>query len=540
MNLYIFSIFYVFCLTKVFARSFTVDYENNTFLKDGKPFRYISGTLHYFQVPSEFWYDRMYKMKMAGLNAIQTYVEWNHHEPEPGLLVIFRAGPYIDAERDMGGLPYWLLREYPNMNLRTFDPNYIKYVDKWYNVLLPIIELFYTTMEIENEYGFFGCDGQYKYHLRNLVNKALKRNVVLFTTDVPLDNLLACGKVDEALSTVDFGSGVNVTHNFDVLRWTQTYGPLVNSEFYTGWMDHWGKPHSTVSTDAIVKTLIEILKANASVNIYPFHGGTNFGFTVGANLDSTFQSIITSYDFDAPLNEAGDPTSKYYAIRDAIGKFNPLPPGPLPQPSPKMKLPPIVMKRLCHYGIFISKNNNSVFSTYPLSFEDLSHPFGFVLYKATVTFQPTDPVVLTVKDIADRAYVFFVNKKLESIPVRVLKGEDIEILVENQGRVCFGAIRDRKGILQNVTLDRTNIYDSFLRLDGWHKGVAFLNNFNLGRYWPIMGPQVTLYAPKILFKKSPAVNHIIMFELQNSPCSDFGTCAIQFVDIHVINGTTPQ
>ncbi|GFR08738.1 beta-galactosidase [Trichonephila clavata] len=619
-------LFLALCAKTVSPRSFTVDYENDTFLKDGKPFRYMSGSIHYFRVPSQFWYDRIYKMKMAGLNAIQTYVEWNHHEPEPGvynfdgdynlpkflktaqdldMLVILRAGPFIDAERDMGGLPYWLLKIDPDMKLRTFDATYIKYVDRWFKVLLPIIEPFLynnggpiITVQIENEYGSIGCDAQYKSHLRKLFKKLLKNNVVLFTTDGSSSSLLSCGKTDEVLSTIDFGSGANVTYNFEMLRWTQASGPLVNSEFYPGWLDHWGEPHANVNASGIVATLTDMLKANASVNVYMFHGGTSFGFTAGSNLGNTFQACPTSYDYDAPLNEAGDPTPKYYAMREAIGKFFPLPTGPVPLPSPKMKLPLVTLKRVMSLWDFISETNNSVFSTYPLSFEKLSQPFGFVLYKAKVTFQTADPAVLTVKGIADRAHVY-VNKvlqgilsreqKIESIPVRVLKGQSIEILVENQGRICSGYyVNDRKGIFQNVTLGSqtlanwtmtpilldsktikkvalwkqmakksdslsvptiysgeftiesgTTILDSFLRVDGWHKGVAFLNNFNLGRYWPIVGPQVTLYTPSTLFQKNPAVNHITLLELENAPCHNSSTCSVQFVDTPVVNGTTP-
>ncbi|GIY60237.1 beta-galactosidase [Caerostris extrusa] len=229
----------------------------------------------------------------------------------------------------------------------------------------------------------------------------------------------------------------------------------------------------------------------------------------------------------------------------------------------------------------------------------LFQPFGFVLYKVSVPFQPTDPGVLTVKGIADRGYVF-VNKvfqgilsreqKVESIPVQVLKGQEIEILVENQGRVCANQIKDPKGILQNVTLgsktlanwtmipinldpksiheiesskgtirtndalsapfflfageftipNSVNILDTFLKVDGWHKGVAFLNQFNLGRYWPIMGPQVTLYAPSILFQKAPAVNHVTLLELENAPCGNSNSCVIQFVDTPIINGPVPE
>ncbi|XP_055943645.1 beta-galactosidase-like isoform X2 [Argiope bruennichi] len=587
MNFKIFLVFLVLCLKTVFGvGSFVVDYENNRFLKDGNTFRYISGSVHYFRVPHEFWHDRIYKLKMAGLNAIQTYVEWNHHEPEPGvynfegnydlvkfiktaqdldMLVILRTGPFIDAERDLGGLPYWLLRIDPNMKLRFWDPNFIKHIDQWYNVLLPKIEpLLYNnggpiiSIQIENEYAFCGCD-QYKAHLRDLFNKLLKKNVVLFTTDQPFPNSLACGKTYGVLATTDFGAGANVTLNFDRLRYTQADGPLVNSEYYPGFIDHWGHPHSTKTTENVVKTLNEMLLANASVNFYMFLGGTSFGFTAGSNILNTFQACTTSYDFDAPLTEAGDPTPKYYAIRDAIGKFLPLPPGPVPQPSPKMKSPKITLKKVMSIWDYIAKLNTSVISTYPLSFEKLNH---------------------VLQGILDR------EQKVESIPVQVLKGQLLEILVENQGRVCANQINDPKGILQNVTLgskilqnwtmipipldpksiqqiesstektdsistpsfytgkfeipNSTPILDTFLKVDGWHKGVAFLNQFNLGKYWPIVGPQITLYAPSTLFRNSSTVNHITLLELENSPCDKENSCVVQFVDTPIVDGPTPE
>ncbi|KAG8193654.1 hypothetical protein JTE90_024017 [Oedothorax gibbosus] len=605
------SLVLAFCLVQtVCSSSFTVDYKNNCFLKDGKPFRYMSGSIHYFRVPPEFWHDRIYKMKMAGLNAIQTYVEWNHHEPEPGvynfkknydlprflkiahdlnMLVILRPGPYIDAERDMVRTMY----------LKRLKSAYIKYVDKWYSVLLPLIKPFLyvnggsiITVQVENEYGFFGYDAQYKSHLRDLFRKYLGNDVVLFTTDgiekVP------CGKTDEVLSTVDFGTGVNVTYIFEKLRLTQASGPLVNSEFYTGWLDHWGYPHANVSTDSAVKTLTEMLKANASVNVYLFHGGTSFGFTAGSNLEDGFKPCTTSYDFDAPLNEAGDPTPKYYALKETIGKFFPLPPGPLPVPAPKMKSDPIPMKRAFSFWALMELYKSfSVFSTYPLSFEDLHTPFGFVVYEAKVQFTPTDPAVLIVKGIADRGYVY-VNQvlqgilsreqKVESIPINILQNETITIIVENQGRVCFGSgINDRKGIFQNVTLcsktlvnwtmtpinslpesmsklralkhqstndpslvpaifygsfkSKGTILDTFLSLEGWHKGVAFVNGFNLGRYWPIVGPQVTLYVPSCFLRSSS--NDIILIEFEKAPCENKNNCVVQFVAVPILNGTTP-
>ncbi|XP_054717732.1 beta-galactosidase-like [Uloborus diversus] len=620
------SVIVLTCISMVLSRKFTVDYENNCFLKDGKPFRYVSGSIHYFRVPPEFWHDRIYKMKMAGLNAIQTYVEWSGHEPEPGtynfdgyydlpkflktahdldMLVILRAGPFIDAERDMGGLPYWLLRIDPNMKFRSYDASYIKYVDNWYSILLQRIEPYLynnggpiITVQIENEYGSTGiCDAQYKSHLRDFFNVHLKGQVVLFTTDGSSQSALMCGKTDQVLSTVDFGSGANVSEIFNYVRWQQASGPLVNSEFYPGWLDHWGAPHAEVDSKGIVKTLTEILMHNASVNVYMFHGGTSFGFGAGSNLGDTFQACPTSYDYDAPLSEAGDPTPKYFAMREAIGKFLPLPPGPLPEPAPKMSIPPIALKKVASIWDYASVNNNPVVSPFPLSFENLSHPYGFVLYSSTVDFIPSDPAVLTVKGIADRAYVY-VKKvlqgilsrehKIETIPIKVLQGETIDILVENEGRVCFGnGINDRKGIFQNVTLGSKNLrkwtmtpipldeaslreinsnillnkkeyslhapafysgefvlqnktsYDTFLHLQGWHKGVAFLNNFNLGRYWPIVGPQVTLYAPSVLFKPPPEKNKIVLLELEHAPCSNQKYCTVEFVQNPTVNGTTP-
>lgn len=618
------QIIYACCLASAFARTFSVDYKDDCFLKDGKPFRYISGSVHYFRVPHQLWYDRIYKMKMAGLNAIQTYVEWSQHEPEPGvynfegnnnlpkflqtaqdldMLVILRTGPFIDAERDMGGLPYWLLRIDPNMKFRSYDTKYIKYINNWYKVLLPVIEPYLynnggpiITVQIENEYGSTGiCDAHYKSHLRDFFLKYLKHNVVLFTTDGSATSALSCGKTDEVLSTFDFGAGSNVTELFQLLKWHQASGPIVNSEFYPGWLDHWGQPHAQVKTETIVKTLTEMLKANASVNIYMFHGGTSFGFSAGSNLGGDFQACPTSYDYDAPLCEAGDPTPKYYALREAIGKFNPLPPGPVPSPAPKMKTGIITLKKKISLWDYIATTSSVIQGPYPVSFENLFQPYGFVLYKTVVNFTTADPSVLTVKDIADRGYVY-VNKVLQgvlsreqkvySIPIQATKGDTIDILVENQGRVCFGSgISDRKGIFQNVTLGsqtlfnwsmlplkldemslsklwnmesvstdnilapafyvgnfvlpNETIYDTFLRVDGWHKGVAFLNNFNLGRYWPIVGPQITLYSPGIFFKKAPEFNEIVLFELEHAPCATLQTCTVNFVQTPEINGTTP-
>eukprot|EP00069_Balaena_mysticetus_P013789 bmy_21984T0 len=325
-------------------RTFEIDYGHNCFLKDGQPFRYISGSIHYFRVPRFYWKDRLLKMKMAGLNAIQTYVAWNFHEPRPGqyeftgdhdvehfiqlahdlgLLVILRPGPYICAEWDMGGLPAWLL-EKESIVLRSCDPDYLAAVDKWLGVLLPKMRpLLYQnggpiiTVQVENEYGsYYTCDYNYLRFLQKRFQYHLGEDVLLFTTDGVHERLLQCGALQGLYATVDFGAGVNITAAFLIQRKSEPKGPLVNSEFYTGWLDHWGQPHSTVKTKVVASSLHDILSQGASVNMYMFIGGTNFAYWNGAN--TPYQAQPTSYDYDAPLSEAGDLSEKYFAVRDVI------------------------------------------------------------------------------------------------------------------------------------------------------------------------------------------------------------------------------
>ncbi|RWS12981.1 hypothetical protein B4U79_11152 [Dinothrombium tinctorium] len=611
---------------KTRERSFVIDYENNCFLKDGKYFRYVSGSMHYFRVPPEYWFERLTKMRAAGLNAVQTYIEWNSHEPEElsynftgandfvqyirtaqevGLLVILRIGPFIDAERDMGGFPYWLLRNNPNMKLRTSDPTYVQYVKRWFGLLLPkIVPLIYANggpvimIQIENEYGSYGCDFSYTSWLRDYVRQYVGNDVVLFTTDGDGDYYLKCGKIDGVYATIDFGVTKDPAKLFLIQRNHEMRGPFVNSEFYPGWLDHWTEPHQTVPTDAVVDTLEKMLALNASVNIYLFEGGTSFGFTSGANLGSTYQPNPTSYDYDAPLTEAGDPTEKYFAIRKVVGKYLPLPHLPLPNPSPKLRFGPVYFKKLGNLFQMIEKLE-TVSSFYPLTFEALSARNGFVLYTTTINVKPSDPAVLHISELNDRALVFVdyeyqgtmsSMEKVFTLPIIAKNGSRLDIFVENQGRICAGnGINKLKGIVSKVTLgpvtllnwsqivmtekvildhfgNETNfktsdkfishyripeiyksvftlpegdVFDTFLNVNNWRKGVAVINNRNLGRYWPAVGPQETLYVPAPFLKPFPELNELILFELEDAPCYRSETCSAQFVDQPSINATTP-
>lgn len=576
---------------------FEVDYENNQFLLDGKPFRYVSGSFHYFRAPRQYWRDRLRKMRAAGLNAVSTYVEWSFHEPEPGqfnwagdadlinflniaqeedLLVLLRPGPYICAERDLGGLPYWLLREVPNIKLRTKDTDFMRYATSYLNQVLekvkpllrgnggPII-----MVQVENEYGSYNaCDTEYLDMLKEVFVRKIGDKALLYTTDGGSLSYIRCGYIPGVYATVDFGTSANVTSSFQAMRFYQPRGPLVNSEFYPGWLTHWGETFQRVKTEAITKTLREMLAVDASVNFYMFYGGTNFGFTSGANGGAgVYSPQLTSYDYDAPLTEAGDPTDKYFAIRNVIGDYLPLPNMSLPTASPKGNYGPVflepVLKLLDSRSPFVMIQETS---DQPKTFEALSVNQGFVLYESNLPPSFSDPAILRAMTM-DRALVYVDNRlcgtlsridKIFTIPLVNPYGRRLSLLVENQGRLNFGnEIHDFKGI-SNVTISGTPLtgwnmtgfafsdvsslrnmatiridsgtlnngpvflrgqftivgqpLDTFLDTTGWGKGVAFVNGHNLGRYWPLVGPQITLYVPAPYLRTGE--NELIILELE--------------------------
>uniref|UniRef100_A0A131YM23 Beta-galactosidase n=1 Tax=Rhipicephalus appendiculatus TaxID=34631 RepID=A0A131YM23_RHIAP len=479
-------------------RSFVIDYENDRFLRDGEPIQIVAGAMHYFRTLPQLWDNRLTTMKAAGLNAIQTYVEWSTHEPEEGqfagaqelvhflnlaqshdLLVLLRIGPYICAERDLGGLPYWLLSRNASIRLRTADPEYTIPVEKYFSWLLPLIRpLLYANggpviaVQIENEYGSYkACDFSYMAWLRDLVRHQLGRDVILYTTDGAGDGFLKCGKVDGAYTTVDFGPDSDPEEMFAVQRRHQERGPLMNSEFYTGWLDHWAEKHSRVGTKDVVTALDKILSMNASVTMYMFHGGTSFGYKAGANVDMVngFQPTPTSYDYDAPMTEAGDPTDKFHAIRDVIAKYLPVPHVPVPEPAKKMALGTLPLTKL--YDL---KDIRDLFVHYripselPLSFERIRQSQALVLYETWVDFLPRDPAVLTARGLRDRGYVYVDDvyqgiisrmDNVYSIMIPVTKGQRLTILVESQGRVGFIELNDPKGLGRNVTLSGITLTD---------------------------------------------------------------------------------
>ncbi|MEU3072689.1 glycoside hydrolase family 35 protein [Streptomyces laurentii] len=557
-----------------------LEIADDGFRLDDRPFRIISGGLHYFRVHPDQWADRLRKARLLGLNTVETYVPWNLHAPRPGefrldggldlprflglaaaegLYVLLRPGPYICAEWEGGGLPSWLLAE-DGIELRSRDPRFLAAVDGYLAALLPPLKPYLSTdggpviaVQLENEYGACGDDTGYLADLAGLL-RVHGVDVPLFTCDQPSD--LARGGLDGVLRTVNFGSRVEA--GLDELRRLQPAGPLMCSEFWIGWFDRWGAVHTTRDAADAAADLDRLLAAGASVNIYMFHGGTNFGFTSGANDKGTYRPTVTSYDYDALLDEAGDPTPKYEAFREVIARYAPVPDEPVPAPGPK--LAPAVVELDASAGLFDQPHlfGRPVRADRPQTMEQLGRAFGFVLYETELPAE--GPAVLRVGEVRDRAQVF-----VDGQPVGVLERENHEhalafvtprrgarlaVLVENQGRVNYGpGIHDRKGLLGPVRVNGEELADwnssslpldsldalavapaeplvgpafhrgsfeldrpadGYLALDGWTKGHAWINGFPLGRYWS-RGPQTTLFVPAPALR--PGRNEITVLEL---------------------------
>ncbi|MFC4098162.1 glycoside hydrolase family 35 protein [Paenibacillus xanthanilyticus] len=573
--------------------------EGQSFVLNGEPIRILSGAVHYFRIVPEYWEDRLLKLKACGFNTVETYVPWNLHEPKKGrfnfegiadlpafvrlagdlgLHVIVRPSPYICAEWEFGGLPAWLLAD-PGMKLRCMHEPYLKHVDDYYDTLLPLLKPLLLThggpviaVQIENEYGSYGNDKAYLNYLRDgLVARGI--DVLLFTSDGPEHHMLQGGMVEGVLETANFGS--QAARSFEMLRRYQPEGPLMCMEYWNGWFDHWGEPHHTREAGDAAAHFRDMMELGASVNFYMFHGGTNFGYMSGANCPSRdeYQPTITSYDYDSPLSETGEPTVKFYAVRDVIAQFETLPELKLPAPIPTKAYGTIAVQ--ASVGLFgqLSRLSSPIRTAAPETMEALGQNDGFIVYETFVS-GPRDEEELVIQDCHDRALVFADDRflgvieradKTKKIRYAVPAGGiQLRIVVENMGRINYGPyMLDRKGITEGVRIGNAFLFgwstyclpldnldaldfaaaepaypqprfhravlhvegkpcDTFLETRGWTKGVVYCNGFNLGRYWEA-GPQKTLYIPAPLLREGE--NEFIVFELHGTEKAE-----LSFVD----------
>jgi len=562
---------------------------SESFELDGTPLQIISGAMHYFRIHPDLWKERIATAKKMGLNTIETYVAWNFHSPrrgefnlegqrdfarylrlihEAGMNAIVRPGPYICAEWDNGGIPTWLSAT-PGVEMRRTNTPYLEAVAEYFDALLPVIEPLQVDqggpvlmVQVENEYGAYGNDKDY---LRTLVTMMRDRGITvpLFTCDQADDEMLSNGGLPELHKTATFGS--RSKQRLQILRRHQPTGPLMCMEYWNGWFDAWGQDHHVTDPEASASDLQDLLESGASVNFYMVHGGTNFGFTNGANDKGNYRPTITSYDYDAPMAEDGTPTAKYDAFQSVISDHL----GVEAERVERRKAAPEVAVDAPVHGVPVwSLIDGEVdlhdFDRVP-THEEFGAFNGFTLYRSRVRLETGG--VLDVGEVRDRAQVFCNRVPVgvldrsqddRALTLPALEGEvALEILVEDQGRVNYGPrIGEAKGLIgpvringeaiedwqvallpvddwaQRVTKEATGqrawqgpltgpaFYvwqlpkmvraDHFLLTTGWGKGNAWVNEWNLGRYWG-KGPQQTLYVPAPTLTGSE--DYLVTFEL---------------------------
>ena len=458
---------------------------DKTFLLNGKPFVIKAAELHYPRIPRPYWEHRIRMCKALGMNTICLYVFWNIHEQEEGkfnftdnndvaafcrlaqkhgLYVIVRPGPYVCAEWEMGGLPWWLLKK-KDIRLRERDPYFMERVKVFEqqvgNQLAPLtIDKGgpIIMVQVENEYGSYGVDKEYVSQIRDIVRSSGFDKVALFQCDWA-SNFEKNG-LDDLIWTMNFGTGANIDEQFKRLGELRPQSPKMCSEFWSGWFDKWGARHETRPAKDMVAGIDEMLTKSISFSLYMTHGGTSFGHWAGANSPG-FAPDVTSYDYDAPINEYGLATPKYYELRAMMQRHN----GGEQQPEvPALPMPLISIPQftLTQFAPLEFAAGQPQTAKNPLSFEACNLGWGAMIYTTTLPEVPM-PSTLTINDPHDYVQVFLDNqlmgridrvKNEKTLPMPAIrKGQRLSILVEAMGRINFGrAIKDHKGITDNVTL----------------------------------------------------------------------------------------
>jgi beta-galactosidase len=550
----------------------------NDFLLDGARFQIRCGEIHAARVPREYWRHRLQMAKAMGLNTVCAYLFWNQIQPQPGkfdwsgqadvaefcriaqeekLWVILRPGPYSCAEWEMGGLPWWLLKD-DDIKLRSRDPRFLEPAKRYLKEVGRVLGPMQITrggpilmVQVENEYGFLGKDVEYMGELRQaLVDAGF--NVPLFECNPP--GVLKNGFRSDLFPVVNFGS--DPVGGFKALRGVLPQGPLMCGEFYPGWFDTWGSPHHTGNTPRFLGDLEYMLKNDESFSIYMAHGGTTFGLWSGA--DRPFKPDTSSYDYDAPISEAGWTTEKFFQTRQLFAKYL-LPGESIPEPPAKNPIISIDPIEFTESAPIFANLGQAISSKSPLTMEEYNQAHGCIVYR--VAIPAGEAAMLDAGAVHDFGFVFLDGKEIgvmdrrnNSFKVKLperTKPATLDVLVEAMGRVNFGEeVHDHKGIRGPVKLDGNELNDwkafnlpldkkmlgrlhfgkgstsgpafwratvkiekpgdTFLDLRSWGKGVVWINGHCLGRYWDI-GPSQTAYVPGPWLKRGK--NEIVILDL---------------------------
>lgn len=572
----------------VAAQNFTIG--KSTFLLNGKPFTVKAAELHYTRIPAPYWEHRIEMCKALGMNTICLYVFWNIHEQtegqfdftgqndiaafcrlaqKHGMYVIVRPGPYVCAEWEMGGLPWWLLKK-KDIVLRTLDPYFMertaifmKEVGKQLAPLQITRGGNIIMVQVENEYGAYAVDKPYVSAIRDIVKSAGFTEVPLFQCD--WSSTFDRNGLDDLLWTINFGTGANIEQQFKRLREARPETPLMCSEFWSGWFDHWGRKHETRPAKSMVQGIKDMLDRNISFSLYMAHGGTTFGHWGGANNPS-YSAMCSSYDYDAPISEPGWTTDKYFQLRDLLKNY--LPAGEqlpeIPEAFPVIEIPEVEFTQVAPLFSNLLEAKESM-DIQPM--EAFDQGWGTILYRTTLQEPVENGTTMKITEVHDWAQVFADGKLLARLDRRrgefalqlpvLKKGTRIDILVEAMGRVNFDeSIHDRKGITEKVELVRgkqsaelknwtvysfpvdysfvqdkrykngtaqtmpayyrttfrlDKVGDTFLDMSTWGKGMVWVNGLAIGRFWEI-GPQQTLFMPGCWLKEGE--NEIIVLDLK--------------------------
>lgn len=572
------------------GESFTVG--DKTFLLNGKPFVVKAAEVHYPRIPRPYWEQRIKMCKALGMNTLCVYVFWNIHEQEEGqfdfsgnndlaafvklaqkngMYVIVRPGPYVCAEWEMGGLPWWLLKK-KDIRLREPDPYFMERLRLFEQKVGE--QIGHLTIEkggpiimvqVENEYGSYAENKAYISEVRDIIRASGFDKVTLFQCDWSSNFHL--NGLDDLLWTMNFGTGANIENEFKRLNEMRPNSPKMCSEFWSGWFDKWGGRHETRGSKQMVDGLREMLDKGISFSLYMTHGGTNWGHWAGANSPG-FAPDVTSYDYDAPINEAGQVTPKFMDLREMMANYTGGKKLPaIPAEFPVINIPKV---NFTEVAPLFSNLPEPIASMDIKTMEEVDLGWGSILYRTTLP-EVTSQSILTVTEVHDFAQVFVNGKYVGTIDRRshertvkmpaVKKGDRLDILVEAMGRVNFGrAIKDFKGITEkvelsyvtdngspvNINLKNWQLYrlpdsyeaqkamnyqplkgekvpgcyratfnlkktgDTFVNLETWGKGQVYINGHAIGRFWHI-GPQQTLYMPGCWLKKGE--NEIIVLDI---------------------------